>query len=263
MYSVRPFINNIFWNFNGFDQGSHYSNVVSKKTLKHGIVGSFLLVSTGYLLPILVATGATDIEQDDWRAGAFAVAGTEIGGRWLGNWIVVSAGISLLAQFFAELSADSMQIQGMADRGQLPSLFARRSRHDTPTYALLLSISVIALLLWLPFSFIIELSNFSFCLSVMLEFLTFAELKIRNGDWSKCRKAIYAILLIPPMLFNILVLCIASYAAYIYGASVLVLGVILTHAAKMNTSSNCCRSRICSRGAGCDGSECDDCCYCC
>lgn len=92
-----------------------------------------MLVSFAYLLPILIATGATDIEQDEWKAGSFATAGTEIGGRWLGNWIVVSSGISLLAQFFSEMSADSMQIQGMADRGQLPSLFRHKSRHDTPT----------------------------------------------------------------------------------------------------------------------------------
>lgn len=80
----------------------------------------------------MISIGATDIDQDDWREGSFAVAGTEIGGRWLGNWVVVAAGVSLLAQFFSGMSAESLQVQGMADRGQLPSLFRSRSRYNTP-----------------------------------------------------------------------------------------------------------------------------------
>ena len=134
--SVRPFINNLYWNFKGFDQGGHYSSVVTKKTLRNGIGASFLMVSSSYLLPILVSTGATDLEQDEWKAGSYAAAGSEIGGRWLGSWVVVSSGISLLAQFFSGMSANTMRIQGMADRGQLPSLFGRRSPHGTSTVSI-------------------------------------------------------------------------------------------------------------------------------
>ena len=135
---VRPFINNLYWNFNGFDQAGHYSTTVSTKTLRNGLVGSLLLVSTAYLIPILVITGATNIEQDEWNAGSFATAGTEIGGRWLGNWIVFSAGVSLLAQFFSEMAADSMGIQGLAERGHIPSIFRHQSPHNTPTVSTLL-----------------------------------------------------------------------------------------------------------------------------
>lgn len=195
-------------------------------------------MSTAYLLPILIATGATDIEQDEWKAGSFARAGTEIGGQWLGNWIVVASGLSLLAQFFAEMTADSMQLLGMADRGQLPSIFGRRSRHDTPTYALLLGTLVILLLLPLPFGTIIELSNFSFCINATLQFVVFGQLRIRNGDGSKLRKFFYAILLIAPTVLNIAVLCLASYATYIYGASVTVFGVLLINAKRIHSA--CC-----------------------
>ena len=113
--SLRPFINNIYWNFNGFDQGGHLSSeaTTTPNILKKGIIGSFFLVSSAYLVPILVATGATDLEQDDWNAGAFAIAGNEIAGRWLGNWIVIAAGCTLLAQFFTECSLDSMQVLAM------------------------------------------------------------------------------------------------------------------------------------------------------
>jgi len=250
--AFRPFINNLFWNFNGFDQASHYSAIASPKTLRNGIGGSLLLVSSAYLLPILVATGATDIVRDEWNEGSFARAGTEIGGQWLGNWIVVSAGISLLAQFFSEMSADSMQIQGMADKGQLPSLFSHTSSHDTPTYCILLGLVVILVLLPLPFGFIIELSNFAFCLSTIIEFLAFAQLRIRRGECSNLRKAIYVMLLIAPMLFNVVVILIASYATYIYGASLTVFGILLVNAKRLK--STCC-SR-CGDAQGCDGGCC-------
>lgn len=95
--------------------------------------GAFLLVSSSYFFPVLIATGASDLTQSEWTAGAFATAATEIGGRWLGNWIVVGAGLSLMALFFGEMSADSMQIMGMAELGQIPSIFATKSRYNTPT----------------------------------------------------------------------------------------------------------------------------------
>lgn len=141
--TVRPFVNTLYWNFNGLDQASHYStSMVSKKAYRYGIFGSLVMVSCAYLLPILIATGATNLEQDEWKEGTFAVAATEIAAPWLGNWIVVSAGISLLAQFFSEMSADSMQLQGMAERGHLPSLFGHRSRHDTPSVRHFLTVLV-------------------------------------------------------------------------------------------------------------------------
>ncbi|KAL7539373.1 hypothetical protein ACHAXR_009222 [Thalassiosira sp. AJA248-18] len=236
--AFRPFINNLYWNFNGLNQGGHYSTVATKKTLRNGISGAFLLVSSAYILPILITTGATNIKQDEWKEGSFANAATDIGGRWLGNWVVVSSGISLLGQFFSEMSADSMQVQGMADRGQLPSIFRHRSPHDTPTYALILGVLVILVLLPLPFGIIIELSNFAFCLSVTMEFSAFAQLRIRNGDCSKLRKSVYVIMLVAPMLFNVIVVLMASFAAYIYCACLTVFGVLLINAKKIN--SGCC-----------------------
>ncbi|KAL7534500.1 hypothetical protein ACHAXR_005916 [Thalassiosira sp. AJA248-18] len=249
--AFRPFINNLYWNFNGFDQGGHFSTVSSKNALRNGIFGSLLLVSSSYLLPILITTGATDIKQEEWAEGSFANAATEIGGRWLGNWIVVSSGISLLAQFFSGMSADTMQMLGMADRGQLPSIFRHRSPHDTPTYGLVLSVLVILAMLPLPFGIIVELSNFAFCLSVIVEFLAFAKLRIHNGDCSKLRKAFYLILLIAPMLFNIAVILLASYSTYIFGACLTVFGVLLIYAKRISLDyCSCCWGRDANENDG-------------
>ena len=255
-YTVRPFVNTLYWNFNGFDQASHYSNtIVSKKAYRHGIFGSVFMTASAYLLPMLIATGATNIQQDEWKEGSFAIAATQIAGQWLGNWVVVSAGIALLASFFSEMSADSMQLQGMADRGQIPSVFGRRSRHDTPTYSLLIGLAVILLLVPFPFGFIIELSNFSFCVALSVEYMAFAELMIRKGDSTKLRKCLYSIMLILPMLLNIFVLFLASYATYIYGACLTAFGILLINAKRLNSLA-CCS--YCKRGESNSKSGADD-----
>lgn len=138
-------------------------------------------MATAYLLPILAATGATDLQQHDWKPGTLAVAGTEIVGNWLGVWIVVSSGISLASCFFAEISADSLQLMGMADRKKLHEIFGHRSRFDTPTYSIVACLVVIASVLPFDFGVITELCNFGYCLSVSVEFMAFAQLQIRHG----------------------------------------------------------------------------------
>jgi amino acid transporter len=131
--AFRPFINNLYWCYNGFDQGGHYSSSVTKEVFSRGMAGAYILTCSSYLVPVLIATGASNLTQSEWTAGAFATAATQIGGKWLGNWIVVGAGLSLMALFFGEMSADSLQLMGMAELGQIPSIFATRSRYNTPT----------------------------------------------------------------------------------------------------------------------------------
>ena len=50
----------------------------------------------------------------------------QVGGAWLAWWIVAAAAVSQVGQFEAEMSTDSYQLQGMAERGFLPALFNRR-----------------------------------------------------------------------------------------------------------------------------------------
>eukprot|EP00804_Cyclotella_cryptica_P025933 CCRYP_002774-RC/>CCRYP_002774-RC protein AED:0.13 eAED:0.13 QI:91/0.85/0.75/1/0.85/0.87/8/165/526 len=242
--AFRPFVNNLFWNFNNFDQAGHYSVSVPKKTFQRGLSVSLLLVSSAYLIPVLVATGATDIEQSDWKAGTFAVAGTDIAGKWLGNWIVVSTAISVGASFCSELAADSMQLMGMADRAQIPSIFSHRSSFGTPTYSIIMCLIVIASVLPLEFGLIIELSNFAYCVSVTMEFMAFVQLQIRKGDDSILRKVFYALLVVPALIINLLVILLASYATYIYAAVVVVIGLLFINAKVLGSCvRKCFRSR--------------------
>jgi hypothetical protein len=46
----------------------------------------------------------------------------QVGGNWLAWWIVLAAAASQIGQFQAEMSSDSYQLQGMAERGFLPKV---------------------------------------------------------------------------------------------------------------------------------------------
>ena len=61
---------------------------------------------------------------------------SQIGGHWLSWWMVAAAAVSQIGQFEAEMSSDSFQLLGMAERGFLPKVLGKRSKHDTPTVSL-------------------------------------------------------------------------------------------------------------------------------
>lgn len=63
-------------------------------------------------------------------------------------------------------------------------------------------------------------------------------------DYPKLRKVSYAIMITPPMVFNIIVMLLASYATYIYAAIVICIGFMLIHGKSMsNHIKKCLKSR--------------------
>ena len=111
----RPFLNNLFWNINGFDKAGSFAGETTsvRTTYPRGIfIGLFMCVF-GYLIPMLVAVGATDYKQADWIDGHLGVVAMDIGGQWLGMWTIFAAGISNVALFEAEMSSDAFKIMGM------------------------------------------------------------------------------------------------------------------------------------------------------
>ena len=61
-----------------------------------------------------------------------------------------------------------------------------------------------------------------------------------TSDGSRRRKVLYAIMIIIPMLFTILVLLLASYATIIYGLCVTVLGILLINAKRIGAACGQC-----------------------
>jgi len=180
----RPLFNGLFWNLNSFDATASYSAEVLDPgyVLPRALMWGWALMLVGYLLPLLIAIGATDSQPSDWVDGYLTTAAEEIGGEWLGAWLVFAAGVSNIAQFEAELSADAFQLMGMAERGFVPKVFATRSQHGTPTFGIILGVAVIITMGSFNFEELVEMLNFNYALSLLLEYSAFIKLRISKPD---------------------------------------------------------------------------------
>jgi amino acid transporter len=102
-----------------------------------------------------------------------------VGGNWLAWWVVAAAAASQIGQFQAEMSSDSYQLLGMAERGFLPKALTRRSRHGTPIWGILLSSVGVVGLASFSFVEIVALLNAIYCMAELLEFAAFVWLRVK------------------------------------------------------------------------------------
>jgi amino acid transporter len=180
----RPLLNNLFWNLNQFDAAGSFAGEIADpgRVFPRAVGLSVALVVLGYLLPLLVALGATETHQMDWSEGYLAIVATKIGGSWLGAWTVFAAGISNLALFEAEMSRDAFQLMGMANRGLFPKIFSTQSKYDTPTYGILLGTFFVIAMSVADFAALVEMLNFAYSLALLIEFAAFIKLRISHAD---------------------------------------------------------------------------------
>ncbi|PRW20630.1 putative polyamine transporter isoform A [Chlorella sorokiniana] len=175
-----PFLEVMFWNLNYWDSVSTLAGEVQdpSRTFPRALAGAVVLVVATYLLPLLVGLGVTQ-DPSAWELGFFTTLGKQVGGAWLAWWVVAAAAVSQVGQFEAEMSSDSYQLQGMSERGFLPSVFNHRSKYGTPTWGILASSIGVAGIVFLDFGQIVELLNSVYCLGQLLEFVAFIWLRIR------------------------------------------------------------------------------------
>ena len=199
------YLNTLFWNLHYWDSVSTIVGEVDnpKKTLPKSLFYAMILIVLSYFFPLLIGTGAVPLNRSLWTDGYFSDVAKIIGGAWLSYWLQAGAAMSNMGMFIAEMSSDSFQLLGMAERGMLPQCFSMRSRHGTPIIGILFSASGVILLSWLRFDEIIAVENFLYCLGVILEFIAFILLRIRRPNASRPYKipggTVGAILLcIPP-----------------------------------------------------------------
>lgn len=180
----RPLLNILFWNLNSFDVGASFAGELRnpERVFPRAMFLSVIFVVLAYLLPLLAALGATDTEQEDWNAGYLTSVSVAIGGSWLGAFTVLASAISNVALFEAEMSGDAYQLMGMADRGLIPKWFKKRSRFGTPVNGIIIGTLVIFLMSVADFDQLVEMLNFAYALSFLMEFSAFVKLRITDGD---------------------------------------------------------------------------------
>jgi amino acid transporter len=115
------------------------------------------------------------------ECGVLTVA-EKVVGPWLAVWTVFAAAVSNIALFEAEMSGDAYQLMGMADCGLIPKKFCKRSRFGTPTNGILVGTFVIFCLGVVDFELLVEMLNFAYSVSLLMEFAAFVKLRITDAN---------------------------------------------------------------------------------
>lgn len=176
-------INVMFWNLNYWDSVSTLAGEVRapETTFPRAMMLAVALVVSMYLIPALASLGVMPAGYE-WKLGTYGEVAQLVGGQWLAVWVLCAAGFSQVGQYQAEMASDSYQLQGMAERGFLPLVLAKRSKHGTPTLGIIMSSLGVLILTTLDFVDIIKLLNAVYCLAELLEFAAFVHLRIKRPD---------------------------------------------------------------------------------
>ncbi|BBH09838.1 Amino acid permease family protein [Prunus dulcis] len=234
VFSLLPFIFMGFIAIPKLNPSSTLSGEVENPatTLPKALFYALILVVFGYIFPLLIGTGAVPVDRDLWSDGYFADIAKMLGGVWLRFWVLAASALSNMGMFVAEMSSDSFQLLGMAERGMLPSIFAKRSRHGTPLVGILFSASGVILLSWLSFQEIVAAENYLYCFGMIMEFIAFVKLRMKHPAASRPFKipvgtAGAILICIPPTLLIFVVLALASPKVMAISISAVIIGLVL------------------------------------
>lgn len=112
--------------------------------------------------------------------------GLQVGGPVMAGLIMISAAASQVGLFESEMSSDAFLIEGMSERGFLPRWMGIKSRFGTPTVGILLSsMGVVMMVLSFDFEDVVDMLNYSYCMSMVLEFAAFIYLRIYAPNASR------------------------------------------------------------------------------
>lgn len=228
------YLNTLFWNLNYWDSISTLAGEVDNpgRTLPRALFYGLILVVVSYFFPLLIGTGAIPLNRDEWSDGYFSEIANILGGVWLRFWVQGASAVSNMGMFVAEMSSDSFQLLGMAERGMIPECFAKRSRYGTPLVGILFSASGIVLLSWLSFQEIVAAENFLYCFGMIMEFLAFVKLRIDHPEAPRPYKVplgtIGAVMMcIPPTLLIVVVLLLASVKVMVISLLAVLIGLVV------------------------------------
>jgi amino acid transporter len=230
----RLYLNTLFWNLNYWDSISTLTGEVEnlKRTLPKALSYALVLVVGGYLYLLITCTAAVPVVREYWSYGYFSDIARILGDVWLQSWMQAVAALSNVGNFLTEMSSDSYQLLGMAERGMLPEFFAKRSRHGTPLTGILFSASGVILLSWMRFQEIVATENYLYCFGMILEFIAFVKLRVTHPNayqpYKIPRGTIGVVLMIiPPTLSIVMVVALASYKVMAVSIVAMVIGIVL------------------------------------
>jgi amino acid transporter len=170
------------WNYMGWDNASTIAGEVVRpqRTYPVAMMTAVALVAVTYVLPV-AAAGRSGLDPRSWQTGSWVDAATAVGGRWLGVAVVVGGVVCAIGMFNALVLSYSRLPVVLAEDGLLPRWLARRNaRTGVPAAAVVACAAAYALALGLGFVRLVELDVMLYGLSLILEFVALAVLRVRE-----------------------------------------------------------------------------------
>ncbi len=172
------------WNYMGWDNASTFAGEVDRpqRTYPLAMGITVVLVTLSYLLPTLAVRHA-GLDASGWTTGSWVGAATAVVGPWLGTAIVVGGVVSAFGTFNSLVLSYSRLPAALATDGYLPSHFERRhSKSGAPWISVLACAVAYASCLGLGFDRLVQLDIVLYGLSLVLEFVALAVLRVREPD---------------------------------------------------------------------------------
>ncbi len=168
------------WNFMGWDNASTVAQEVDhpQRTYPRTMLWSVLAVTLAYIIPIL-AVGFAGVPSSSWSDGAWVSLAGGIR-PWLAAPVLVTIMISVVGQVNSLTMSYSRVPLAMAEDHLAPGLLRRISKNGTPWCALIFCGAIWTLALTLSLERILLLDVLIYGASLILEFVAFLALRIRN-----------------------------------------------------------------------------------
>ncbi|XP_019433907.1 PREDICTED: probable polyamine transporter At3g13620 [Lupinus angustifolius] len=227
------YFNTLFWNLNFWDNASTLAGEIEdpQRTFPKALLYAGLLTCLAYIIPLLAATGAIPLDQENWVDGYFANVAEIIAGKWLKFWMEIGAVLSIIGLFEAQLSTAAYQVLGMSDLGFLPQIFGERSKwFNTPWMGILISTIVAIIMSCFTFTDIISTVNFLYSLGMLLEFISYIKLRrkfpsLKRPYMVPLRLPGLIIMCLIPSLLLVYVMSTASKIVYVTSAFMTAFGI--------------------------------------
>ena len=171
------------WNYIGWDNASTVEGEVKdpSRTYPRALAIALPFVTIGYLIPLLVALGATD--WTTWAEGGWphiAAVASGSAGRWIAIWIALGGMVSALALFNALLLSYSRIPLVMATDRLLPQPLATIDSRGTPRNAVLVSAVFYSFFVLMPLGKLVIADVLLYSLALFLEFAALIRLRKRE-----------------------------------------------------------------------------------
>lgn len=172
------------WNYMGWDNASTVADEVDnpQKTYPKVMGLALLAIVLSYIIPVAIVW-TTHIQSGFWSQGSWSEIAALLGGRWLGFALVIGSMISTFGIVNSLTLSYSRLPAAMAEDGDLPRLFARRSKSGNPWVAIVvcgLAWTTVVVALGTNLDRLLLLDILLYGSSLVLEFIALIVLRIRE-----------------------------------------------------------------------------------